>query len=606
MLPGPKNVYEGNVYILDNSGANVVGVVGGLKFQRIPVTLLNRLLPPPAADKTVAPTTSQRRVATKEAVQNVAPTSETKQIPSKNIVPASLATQSNQIGEAKPLAQSASLASQVLGVISEALEVDLTELRDETYFGDIGLDSLMALDILSQLREILGFEVPGTLFIDHPSVKDLQAYLSQQSGTVSPQSEGDSDWSPLLSSVYSSQSYSSTATSLDICNDDMDIKAHGTTASSLISTIRNIIAEQMDILVAEITDSTDLPSLGLDSLMSLSILGSLREDTGLDWPSDLFITNPTIENIEQYIKRDAKSSGLDVHEPSPTAVNTDNVQTIDPANYPRAKAFLLQGHRARAKQTLFLFPDGSGSASSYAKIPPIAQDLVVYGFNCPFMTTPEQFTIGINGVAALYLAELRRLQPTGPYLLGGWSAGGVIAYEVMQQLLLSGERVERLVLLDAPCPLDIVRLPPRLHHFFGDIGLLGDLAGEPSSAVQKARIPEWLLPHFEACINALVTYKPRPIVDMAHPPKVHAIWARYGVCRFPHDPRPDFPIDDPPHLKWLLENRTDFGTNGWDKLIPGEIRTEVLDGNHFTIMNDDLVSLPYCLVSSFSSASLTC
>lgn len=391
----------------------------------------------------------------------------------------------------------------------------------------------------------------------------------------------------------------------------MDIPAHSKTASFLISTIRNIIAEQMDIVVAEITDSTDLPSLGLDSLMSLSILGSLREETGLDWPSDLFITNPTIENIEQYLKKTAKSSEKtaksserDGQEQPLTPVETAKAPTIDPANYPRAKAFLLQGHRTKAKQTLFLFPDGSGSASSYAKIPPIAQDLVVYGFNCPFMTTPEQFTIGIDGVAALYLAELRRLQPTGPYHLGGWSAGGVIAYEVMQQLLLSGERVERLILLDAPCPLDIVRLPPRLHHFFGDIGLLGDLAGESSSAVQKARIPEWLLPHFEACINALVAYKPRPIVDKAHLPKVHAIWARYGVCRFPNDPRPDFPIDDPPHLKWLLENRTDFGTNGWDRLIPGEIRTEVLDGNHFTIMNDDLVSPPYYL-DVFTFISIT-
>lgn len=607
MLPGPKNIYEGNVYIFDNSGEDIVGVVGGLKFQRIPVTLLNRVLPAPAKVQTAAQITPQRLVAVKEPMQRSNPDNGIRPIATKSTASSPLAPKSIPvIIDPKHLPQSPSLVSQVLGVISERLGVALIELRDETYFGDIGLDSLMALDILSQLREILGFEVPGTLFIDQPSVKDLRVYLTQQSGTVSPQSDGGTDRSSSPTSVYSIQSYSTTATSVDVCIDDMDVKPHGTNTSGLISTIRNIISEQMNILVAEITDSTDLPSLGLDSLMSLSILGSLREETGQDWPSDLFITNPTIENIEQYLKQNLESPKIDRQKQPTTPLNTGKIRAIDPTNYPRAKAFLLQGHKARAKQTLFLFPDGSGSASYYAKIPPIGEDLVVYGFNCPFMTTPEQFTIGIDGVATLYLTELRRLQPAGPYLLGGWSAGGVIAYEVMQQLLRSGERVERLILLDVPNPLDIVRLPPRLHHFFGDIGLLGDPAGEPSTGAQKTRIPEWLLPHFESCINALVAYKPLPIVvDKARLPKVHAIWARYGVCRFPHDPRPDFPIDEPPHLKWLLENRTDFGTNGWDRLIPGEIRTEVLDGNHFTIMNGDLVSLACYLMSPFSSALLT-
>jgi thioesterase domain-containing protein len=51
-------------------------------------------------------------------------------------------------------------------------------------------------------------------------------------------------------------------------------------------------------------------------------------------------------------------------------------------------------------------------------------------------------------MAAGYLHEMRRVQPRGPYLLGGASAGGLVAFEMAQQLHATGERVSALILLD--------------------------------------------------------------------------------------------------------------------------------------------------------------
>ena len=51
-------------------------------------------------------------------------------------------------------------------------------------------------------------------------------------------------------------------------------------------------------------------------------------------------------------------------------------------------------------------------------------------------------------MAARYIAEIRRVQPRGPYHLGGYSMGGLIAYEMAQQLRAAGERVGLLALLD--------------------------------------------------------------------------------------------------------------------------------------------------------------
>lgn len=54
--------------------------------------------------------------------------------------------------------------------------------------------------------------------------------------------------------------------------------------------------------------------------------------------------------------------------------------------------------------------------------------------------------------AADCIAEMRQVQPHGPYLLGGFSGGGITAYEIARQLEAAGDKVSLLVLLDTPLP----------------------------------------------------------------------------------------------------------------------------------------------------------
>jgi thioesterase domain-containing protein/acyl carrier protein len=58
----------------------------------------------------------------------------------------------------------------------------------------------------------------------------------------------------------------------------------------------------------------------------------------------------------------------------------------------------------------------------------------------------------IEAMASYYLAAVRAEQPHGPYFLGGWSMGGVIAFEMAQQLIRQGEQVALLALLDSTPP----------------------------------------------------------------------------------------------------------------------------------------------------------
>jgi thioesterase domain-containing protein/acyl carrier protein len=70
----------------------------------------------------------------------------------------------------------------------------------------------------------------------------------------------------------------------------------------------------------------------------------------------------------------------------------------------------------------------------------------------PRETNPKE-TGTLEDIAAASLRSIRQHHPDGPYLLGGWSASGVLAYEIAQQLLANGHEVELLVLFDVRNPV---------------------------------------------------------------------------------------------------------------------------------------------------------
>ncbi|HEY9132927.1 MAG TPA: amino acid adenylation domain-containing protein [Dyella sp.] len=75
--------------------------------------------------------------------------------------------------------------------------------------------------------------------------------------------------------------------------------------------------------------------------------------------------------------------------------------------------------------------------------------LPVYGLQARGLRGNEPLPDGIDEIAADYLAQMRRIQPEGPYRLLGRSLGGVIAHTIAAQLSEQGERVELLAMIDS-------------------------------------------------------------------------------------------------------------------------------------------------------------
>ena len=72
----------------------------------------------------------------------------------------------------------------------------------------------------------------------------------------------------------------------------------------------------------------------------------------------------------------------------------------------------------------------------------------VYGLQDPRLNSRVLSYYQVEELATRYLQEIRQLQPHGPYQVCGWSFGGLVAFEMAQQLHLMGEDISMLVLID--------------------------------------------------------------------------------------------------------------------------------------------------------------
>ncbi|CRL29453.1 Beta-ketoacyl synthase [Penicillium camemberti] len=561
MQPWKDSIWAGDVYMFE--GDDIVAVYGGVKFQALARKILDMALPPGGAP---APKPAAKRVPAPIDVQKAKPTATKKASPSpKSALP--------------------SLATRALAILSEEVGLSVSEMTDDLNFADYGVDSLLSLTVTGRYREDMNLDLDSTVFVDNPTVKDFKHLLAQMDpGEASDGSSSEGD----MSSAASSTDLSSPNTSGMPTPANEKSMTHGLQQENdSMRQIASILAEEIGVVPEDLKGDVNLAEMGLDSLMSLTVLGKIREDLDLDLAGEFFIENQTLDDIETTLDLKPKLAPAEpIRLPEQIPVQAPVVAPSTAPQHPPATSILLQGNPKTATQRLFLFPDGSGSATSYATIPGISPDVCVYGLNCPYMRTPENLKFSLDELTAPYVAEIRRRQPTGPYNFGGWSAGGICAYDAARQLIFEeGERVERLLLLDSPFPIGLEKLPPRLYSFFDTIGLFGE---------GKAPPPKWLLPHFLAFIDSLDAYKavPFPYSDpkLADKlPKTFMVWAKDGVCSKPGDARPAPAADgsaDPREMLWLLNNRTDLGPNGWDTLVgPKHVGgiTVMEDANHFTM-----------------------
>ncbi|KAL4815331.1 conidial yellow pigment biosynthesis polyketide synthase [Aspergillus spinulosporus] len=575
MQPWRDSIWAGNVYIFE--GDDIIAVFGGVKFQALSRKILDIALPPAGLSKvqssSVQSSAPQKPIETANTTSRPAPPMTMKSFVKKSAGP--------------------SVVVRALNILASEVGLSESDLSDDLVFADYGVDSLLSLTVTGRYREELNLDMDSSVFIEHPTVGDFKRFVTQLSPSVASDSSSTDRESEYSFNGDSSSGLSSPASLGTVSPpNEKVIQVH---ENGTMKGIRAIIADEIGVSADELKSDENLNEMGMDSLLSLTVLGKIRESLDIDLPGEFFIENQTLDQIETALDLKPKAVPTAVPQSQPITLpqthSTKQLPTQPPSSntsdsHPPATSILLQGNPRTALKTLFLFPDGSGSATSYATIPGVSPNVAVYGLNCPYMKAPEKLTCSLDSLTTPYLAEIRRRQPTGPYNLGGWSAGGICAYDAARKLVLQqGEIVETLLLLDTPFPIGLEKLPARLYSFFNSIGLFGE---------GKAAPPAWLLPHFLAFIDSLDAYKAMPLPFdeqewQGKLPKTYLVWAKDGVCSKPGDPWPEPAEDgskDPREMVWLLSNRTDLGPNGWDTLVGKENIggiTVIQDANHFTM-----------------------
>ena len=163
----------------------------------------------------------------------------------------------------------------------------------------------------------------------------------------------------------------------------------------------------------------DFFELGGHSLLAVQVVARIKERFGQQVPLAALFEGPTVERQAESLRRGSSSA---------------------------KRSALVAIQAVGEKPPLFLIHPAGGNVMCYYELARhLRENQPVYGLvDSGF----EDAAISVEEMGTRYLEAIRVIQPAGPYRLGGWSMGGLVAFEMAQQLRERGEKVQFLAILD--------------------------------------------------------------------------------------------------------------------------------------------------------------
>jgi thioesterase domain-containing protein/acyl carrier protein len=182
----------------------------------------------------------------------------------------------------------------------------------------------------------------------------------------------------------------------------------------------------------------DFFALGGHSLIAVRLFAMVRKAFRADFPISVLFEAPTIAACARLIEAQVGPAAADAPA-TPARRFTHLVAMHEREGGPNRPFFLVAGMFGNVLNLRHLAQLLGGDRPFWG-----LQARGLYGEAEPHRTIPA--------AAADCIAEMRQVQPRGPYLVGGFSGGGLTAWEIARQLEDAGETVALLVLLDTPLP----------------------------------------------------------------------------------------------------------------------------------------------------------
>ncbi|KAG6907234.1 Type I Iterative PKS [Tephrocybe rancida] len=448
-----------------------------------------------------------------------------------------------------PTTSSPSIHDTVINFVSETCGLGGQKFDLDADLGSLGVDSLMSIEIYSRLAQ----SFPEAHLNSHTlsfctTVADIIHEVSTKMGS---RSVAGSD-TPMTA-------FSGTSTPRTLVPDDaLSDSVHDGDLD-----VKDVLASVLDLAPHEIDDDADFDSLGLDSLTSIEALHALKTEFDVDLPSNVFTTFHTPRTLQSFLASQvSKHSKLPHAEAIATTTakatkrpTSTTAQTISSVLRLDVNPLPVQSSSS-GRLPLFLIHDGSGLVNYYERLSPLERP--VWAIHNPNFSTSRPWD-SIAQMAHAYASYIANLT-TGPVLIGGWSFGGVAAYEVSRQLELMGRSTKGILLIDAPSPIAHVPLSDAV------IDSALNLDGRSSSSSEVGKLAK---AQFSMNSRLLGDYKPEPFLRDC--PPLLMLRSKEG-----------FSPNGVQVPAWLSNRaRPETSTAGWETL--SRSRMEILDipGHHF-------------------------
>ncbi len=306
--------------------------------------------------------------------------------------------------------------------------------------------------------------------------------------------------------------------------------------------------------------------LGGHSLLAVQLIARIRQEWGHHLPVTTLFQGATIEQLAVVLRQ------------------TIQPQAISP--------LVLLQNGPSDQLPVFLVHPGGGHVLGYADlVRHLGPDRPCYALQARGLNDGQEPETSIETMAQHYVAALRTVQPQGPYLLLGWSLGGVIAFEMARQLHAQGQTIARLILLDSYAPAEVTEdedEPALLAAFAQDLGIAwrsvafdreclngldpdARLAYLHTQALQAELIPvgvelaqlRQLFHVFQSNVEALRQFRPQ-----VYPGRLIFLKANDAPGNPPATPEAD-----------------------WRKLALGGLELHSVPGNHYTMLREPQVQV---------------
>lgn len=172
--------------------------------------------------------------------------------------------------------------------------------------------------------------------------------------------------------------------------------------------------------------------LGGHSLLAVELFAVMEREFGKNLILATLLQAPTIEQLATYIRDNQE-------------LDTKSLVVMQPKG---------------TKPPLFCIHAVGGNLLSYKELlTHLEPDQPVYGLQAQGLDGKQPILTKVEDMAALYIGEMKTVQPDGPYFIVGHSFGGFVAFEIAQQLQAAGDEVAFLGLFDAIIPGARGRVP---------------------------------------------------------------------------------------------------------------------------------------------------